>query len=67
MPLPPSDAPRLDAMRALHALIDMLDDEQLLDRPSRDRIVTAFVGAFRREADAAHKRRFHLKLRGVRR
>jgi hypothetical protein len=58
-------AMRLDAMRDLRAAIQALDDEHLLDAHAFNRVLTACVGAFQREADAAHARRFHLKLRGV--
>lgn len=52
-------------MRRLRELIDALDEDRQLDPAARDRITTAFVGAVRREMDAADKRRFHRKLRGV--
>ncbi len=58
-------APRLEGMRALRDAVQLLDDEHLLDQHARDRLIAAFCGELRKELDAAHSRRFFLKLRGV--
>src|SRR4051812_49683331 len=61
----PTSALRVDGMRALRRAIELLDDEQRLDQPARDRLTTMFCGQLERELEAAHDRAFRLRLRAV--
>jgi hypothetical protein len=54
-PAPLFEHTRVDAMRALRYAVEALDDERLLDRPTRDRLITTFCAAYQREIDEARK------------
>ena len=55
-----------DAMRLLREAIEALDADDELDRGARDRVVTAAIGRFHRELEAAQERRLRPRLFGER-